>query len=155
MYNNPTQRPRPLKQSLRWLCVTLSIIGSFLLISCAGYNTQVPTMSATDTVNAYYQAIENKDYAKAYSYLSPYFPVGAHEALSRAGFISGSQATDASSGPVTSYTQLGSATNNGVVIVIMSITRRGQSYDVQLQLQQSKGTWQIIREDCSQFDCPL
>jgi hypothetical protein len=154
MYNNPNLLSQQPKRSFCWLCVTLSIIGGFLLTGCTGSILE-PTMSATDTANAYYQAIENRDYTKAYSYLSPYYPLGAHEALSRARFIAGSQAEDVAAGPVTSYTQLGSATNNGVVIVIMSVTRRGQSYDVQLQLQQNKGTWQIIEEDCSQFDCPL
>ena len=153
MYN-PIRRPRQLKHSLRWLCITLSIIGGFLLTGCAG-SILAPTMSATDAANAYFQAIENKDYTKAYSYLASDFPVGAHEALSQRAFIAQSQAKDTSAGPVTSFTQLGSATNNGVVIVIMSVTRHSQSYSVQLQLQQNKGTWQIIEEDCSQFDCPL
>jgi hypothetical protein len=145
--NNPDQPLQQLKQSLRWLCVTLSIIGGFLLISCASYNTQVPTMSATDTANAYYQAIENKDYTKAYSYLAPDFPVGAHEVLSQSAFTAQAQAKDTSAGPVTSFTQLGSSTNNGIVIVIMSIMRSGQSYTVQLQLQQNNGIWQIIIAD--------
>ncbi len=153
MCNDPNQ-PRQLKHLLRRLCITLSIIGGFLLTGCTG-SILVPTMSATDTANAYYQAIENKDYTKAYSYLSPYFPIGAHEALSQTRFIASMQEEDTSAGPVTSFTQLGSATNNGVVIVIISITRDSQSYTIQLQLQQNKGTWQIIEEDCSQFDCPL
>src|SRR5579863_10220826 len=130
--NNPDQPPQQPKRSLRWFWITLSIIGGFLLISCAGYNAQVPTMSASATANAYYQAIENKDYTKAHSYLSPNFPVGAHEALSQTAFIAQSQAKDTSAGPVTSFTQLGSTTNNGIVTIIMSITRSGQSYTVQL-----------------------
>lgn len=155
MTNKPDQPPQLPKRSLRWLWITLSIIGGLLLISCAGYiilsvlgyNILAPTMSASATANAYYQAIENKDYTKAYSYLAPDFPVGAHEALSRTRFIASSQAEDTSAGPVTSFTQLGNGMNNSIAIVSMSITRGGQSYTVQLQLQQNKGTWQIIIED--------
>lgn len=57
--NDPDQLAQQPKQSLRWLWITLSIIGNFLLISCvscAGYNSLAPTMSAGDTANAYYQA---------------------------------------------------------------------------------------------------
>jgi len=86
MHQDQNQPSQQLKQSLRWFFTTLSIVGSFLLISCAGDNIQAPTMSAGDTANAYYQAIENKDYTKAYSYLSPDFPKGAHEALSQTAF---------------------------------------------------------------------
>ncbi|MHB8600099.1 MAG: Cif family virulence factor [Ktedonobacteraceae bacterium] len=155
MYNNSDQPPQQPERSLRWLWMTLSIVGGLLLISCAsyvilsvpGYNLLAPTMSANATADAYYQAIENKDYTKAYSYLAPDFPVGAHERFTGTRFIASLQAEDTSAGPVTSFTQLGSGMNNDIAIVTMSITRGGQSYTVQLQLQQNKGTWQIIHED--------
>ncbi len=150
--DQPSQQP---ERSLRWLWMTLSIIGGLLLISCAvyiilsvlGYNILAPTLSATDTANAYYQAIENRDYPKAYSYLAPDFPVGAHERFTGTRFIAASQAEDTSAGPVTSFTQLGSGMNNSIAIISMSITRGVQSYTVQLQLQQNQGAWQIIHED--------
>lgn len=146
MYHIPYQPPQPLKQSLCCLFITLTLLTGFLSISCAS-GSQTPTMSATDTANAYYQAIENKDYAKAYSYLSPDFPVGAHEAFSQQKYIAFSQSEDASAGPVTNFKQLGNGMNNDTAIVTVSVTRGNQSSTVQLELQQNKGVWQIIRED--------
>ncbi|HVB20494.1 MAG TPA: hypothetical protein VNG51_00930 [Ktedonobacteraceae bacterium] len=147
MHQDQNQPSQQLKQSLRWFFTTLSIVGSFLLISCASDNIQAPTMSAGDTANAYYQAIENKDYIKAYSYLSSDFPVGAHEALSQKAFIVQSQTNDTSAGPVTSFSQVGSSTSGGTVTITMSITCGRQSYLINLQLQQNNGTWRLVNQD--------
>ena len=78
---------RSKKRAFRPLWIILSIIGGILLLSCAGYiilNILAPPLNAAATSNAYYQAIEHKDYTKAYSYLSPNYPVGGHERLSQA-----------------------------------------------------------------------
>lgn len=152
MHTNPDQQP---ERSFRRLWITLSIIGSILLLSCAayfilsvlGYTILASPLSASATVNAYYQAIEHKDYTKAYSYLSPDYPVGGHERLTHAIFISSAEAQDTTAGPVTNISQIGNSTNNGIVSVTMSVTRNGQSYMVNLLLQQNNGTWQIINAD--------
>ncbi len=61
------QVPQPPKRSLRWLWITLSIVGGVLVLSCIGcvffvargYNILAPTVSASVTASSYYQAIEN------------------------------------------------------------------------------------------------
>ena len=147
IYTSPDQQP---DRSFRRLWLSLSIIGSILLLNCVVYiilHVLTPPLDATATANAYYQAIENKDFTKAYSYLSPDYPVGGHERLSQAMFISSARAKDTTAGPVTNFSQIGNSTNNGIVSVSLAITRTGQSYIVNLLLQQNHSVWQIINAD--------
>src|SRR5438309_6178190 len=72
----PQQAPR--KSSLRWLWITLAIIGGIIVLGCAGCAIASAAgigffaktvLGPTTTANAYYQAIKNQDYAKAYTYI--------------------------------------------------------------------------------------
>ncbi len=150
-----TQVPPPRKRSLRWLWITLSIIGGILVLSCAGcviasvmgYNILAPTVSASVTATSYYQAIENQDYTKAYSYLANNMQTTSGQPLTQSLFTQGAQAKDTVAGQVTNFTQTNISTGNGTASITMSITRSGQSYQVHLKLQQNNGTWQIIQFD--------
>lgn len=148
-----TQVPLKPKRSLRWLWITLSIIGGITVLSCAGslalsflgYNILSPTASASATANSYYQAIENKDYATAYNYLANDMYTSGGQAITLSFYTNIAQADDLFSGPVTSFTQTNSSINSGKASVTMSIKRNGNPYVVYLQLQQNNGNWQITQ----------
>ena len=63
---------------MRWLWITLAIIGGIIVLGCAGCAIASAAgigffaktvLGPTTTANAYYQAIKNQDYAKAYTYI--------------------------------------------------------------------------------------
>ena len=67
--------------------------------------------------------------------------------LTQSLFTRGAEAKDAAAGQVTNFSQTNISTNNGTASVTMSVTRSGQSYVVQLQLQQINGNWVITQFD--------
>ncbi len=148
----PQQQP---KRSKRWLWITLSIVGGVLVLSCIGcvvlgalgYNFLAPTVSASVTASSYYQAIENQDYTKAYSYLASNMQTTSNQPLTQGLFTQVAQTRDLRDGQVTNFSQTNISTNNGTASVAMSVTRSGQSYVVQLQLQQINGNWVITQFD--------
>lgn len=149
------QAPQQPKRSLRWLWITLSIVGGVLALSCIGcvvlgalgYNILAPTVSASVTASSYYQAFENQDYTKAYSYLANNMQTTSGQPLTQSLFTRGAEAKDASAGQVTNFSQTNISTNNGTASVTISVTRSGQPYLVHLQLQQNNGNWQITQFD--------
>jgi hypothetical protein len=149
------QTPQQPKKSLRWLWITLSIVGGILVLSCAGcitlsvlgYNFFAPTVGSTVTANSYYQAIQNQDYTKAYSYLASNMTTTTGVTLTQEVFTAGAKAKDIAAGPVTSFSQTSVTTSNGTATIIMSVVRNGQSYAVHLELQQINGNWVITQFD--------
>ncbi len=152
-----TQVPLPPKRSLRWLWITLSIIGGVLVLSCAGclvasamgYNfLKTTVVGPTEVANSYYQAIESQNYSQAYSYLADNMQTTSGQPLSQTLYATTATAKDTVSGQVTNFTQTGFTNNNGTAAITMTVTRNGQAYDVHLKLQQnSSGTWQITQYD--------
>lgn len=144
-YGQAVQQP---KRSLRWVWITLSIVGAVLVLSYVGsiiLNTLTPTAAATNTANAYYHAIENKDYANAYNYLSSDMQTGDGQSLTLSLYTNIAQTQDLLLGPVTSFSQSSVSMGNGKVSITLSVTRNGNSYVVYLQLQQYNGNWQITQ----------
>ncbi|MEO8970051.1 MAG: DUF3824 domain-containing protein [Ktedonobacteraceae bacterium] len=152
-----TQVPQPPKRSLRWLWITLSIIGGVLVLSCAGcviasamgYNfLKTAVVGPTEVANSYYQAIENQDYSQAYSYLADNMQTTSGQTLSQNLYTVAAQAKDTTDGQVTNFTQSGFTNSNGTASLTMTVTRNGHAYDVHLKLQQnSSGTWKITSYD--------
>ena len=151
------QVPQPPKRSLRWLWITLSIVGGVLVLSCAGcviasamgYNfLKTSVVGPTEVANSYYQAIENQDYSQAYGYLANNMQTTSGQTLSQNLYATAAQGKDTTDGKVTSFTQAGFSNNNGVASVTITVTRNGQPYDVHLKLQQdSSSTWKITSYD--------
>lgn len=144
------------KRSLRWLWITLGIVGGVLLLSCAGcfiagaagYNFFAQTVIGPTTVaNSYYSAIQNQDYAKAYSYLDSNMQTLSGQTLTQDLYTTTATAKDTTDGTVTGFTQTGYTTNNGTANITMSVTRNGLTYDVHLQLQQTNNNWVITSYD--------
>lgn len=150
------QAPQQPKKSLRWLWITLSIVGGVLVLGCAGcitlsvlgYNLFAPTVGATVTANSYYQAIKNQDYTQAYSFLASNMTTTNGGPLTQSAFTTGATAEDTTLGTVTNFSQTSISTSNGTASVTISVTRSGgQSYVVHLQLQQINGNWLITQFD--------
>jgi hypothetical protein len=156
--------PPPQKTSLRWLWITLSIIGGVLVLVCGGcillsvlgigiFGQAVNSIVApTTTANAYYQAIQNQNYTQAYTYLDfNSVTIAGQQTATQDAYIATAKAEDLANGVVTSFTQtsIHSSSTNGVntATVIMSVTRSGSSYSVDLQLKEENGTWKIVSFD--------
>ncbi|SRR5579885_728043 len=150
------QQPPP-KKSLRWLWITLGIIGGILVLGCGGciiavsvlginiFNQVGPAVTATQ----YYQAIKNQDYTQAYSFIDPAGASVAGQPLTQTVFTTGAQAIDNQKGKVTSFNASSFHINsdNTTATVAMLVTRGGQSYTVNLELKKEGNDWKIVNAD--------
>jgi len=151
---NYTQAPQ--KKSRKWLWITLSIIGGVLVLGCGGcaiagavgFNILGNVAGPTVTANAYYQAIKNQDYNKAYSYwdTSKLTAVNGQQVTEQA-FAALAQLDDTRQGPVTNFSQTNISVNNDTATVTMLVTRNGPPYTVQLQMSKVGNDWKITRAD--------
>lgn len=156
----PQYQQAPQKSSLRWLWITLAIVGGLLVLGCAGcifasalgigfFTKSIlgPTTSAT----GYYQAIKDQKYDVASSYLDTSGATINGQPVTGTAFVSAAQAQDQAKGPVTSFAQtnINVSSNNGqnTATVTMSVTRNGPPYTVVLQLKQVGNAWKITSAD--------
>lgn len=148
--------PPPKKSSLRWLWITLAIVGGLLVLTCggcaiasvAGIGFFAKTaVGPTTAANAYYQSIKDQNYGQAYSYLTSNMTTTQGQQLTSTLYAQLAQAEDTVNGRVTTFSQTGInvSSSNGVdtATVTMSVTRNGSPYSVTLQLQDENGTWKI------------
>ena len=158
-YGGPPPFAQPQqKTSLRWLWITLGIIGGVLVLGCAGcviagalgFNFLAQAVGPQITVQQYYQAVKQQDYATAYSFLTSDATINANgtsvPVSQETSFETAAKALDVSLGPVTnisSNTQ-GSDTSHVTVTVTRS---RGGSYDVHLVLVKVGNNWKIQSAD--------
>ncbi len=159
MYNDPNQpsqqppygQPQPPYYGPRIFLGILVV----LVLACIGVvgalyyvGTHNP---ATDVANKYYTAIQNRDYATAYSYLDASSITFNNQNLTQSLYIQAAQAVDAQKGKVTSYSITSSNinTSNGAnsASFTVSVTRNGSPYDVHLKLQQEGSAWKIVSVD--------
>lgn len=156
----PSNQP-PVKKSYKWLWITISILVVLLLAGCgvcgwafSQFFTPI-VQSETDVINvtnAYYAALQNKDYAGAYQYL---MPQGSIQGMTQATFTQRAQSADNQYGTVHSYTtgSVNIVTNSTTGLsfsrftVVVNITRTGQSYSVLLTLVKSGNNWKIADFD--------
>lgn len=158
-YGGPPPFAQPQKKtSLRWLWITLGIIGGILVLSCAGcaiagalgFNFLAQAVGPQITVQQYYQAVKQQDYATAYSFLTSDARVSANgqsvPVSGESSFQTAATTLDSTLGPVTnisSNTQ-GSDTSQVTVTVTRS---RGGSYQVHLVLVKVGNNWKIQSAD--------
>ncbi len=158
-------QPQAKKSSLRWLWITLAVVGGILVLGCGGciiasvagiglFGKVVTTAIAPSaTANSYYNAIEKKDYATAFNFLDISSASVEGRQLTQDTFVLLAQTLDQTKGTVTSFSQTGvsvdSNTSSGnTATVTMSVTRsNGSSYTVHLQLQEINNVWKITSVD--------
>ena len=152
------EQPRK-KSSLRWLWITLAIVGGLLVLGCggcaiasyAGIGYFAKTIAGPSVaVNSYYQNIKDQNYDQAYTYLDTSGTVQS-QFVNASSFAQVAKAQDQVKGPVTAFSQTNISTDstNGVntASVTMSVTRSGAAYAVQLQLKEENGVWKITSFD--------
>ncbi len=146
------------KGSLRWLWITLGIVGGIVVLSCAGcaiagafgFNILSQTVAPAVTAQSYYQAIQNQDYTKAYSYLdSGSIAAGNQQAATQDAYAKVAQVEDTTLGKVTkaSVSSINVDSANTNARITMTVTRNGQPYDVHLQVKKVNGDWKITSFD--------
>ena len=148
------------KSSLRWLWITLAIVGGLLVLGCggcaiasfAGIGYFAKTIAGPSVaVTAYYQNIKDQNYDQAYTYLDTSGTVQS-QIVNASTFTQLAQSQDQVKGKVTAFSQTNISTDstNGVntANVTMSVTRNGSgAYTVQLQLKEENGAWKITSFD--------
>ena len=146
----PPQQPQ--KKSLRWLWITLGILGGIIVLGCVGCGITAAlgvgffakTIGPTVVADEYYTALKNRDYPKAYTYWdsSGNTTVQGKQATEEE-FAILAQTVDTVKGPVTSFSA--APDSNDPSLVTVTVTRNGTPYDVQLQFQQVNGSWKIVK----------
>ncbi len=147
----PQQPPQKRRTGL-WIFLGILVV---LVLACIGgalyyVGTYGGTHNpATDVANKYYTAIQNQDYATAYSYLDASSITFNNQNLTQSLYTQAAQAVDAQKGKVTSYSITSSNTSNGAntASFTVSVTRNGSPYDVHLKLQQEGSAWKIVSVD--------
>lgn len=134
----------------------MSLVGCvvvFALIRGAVTQTSVSssTIGAQSTVQQYYTAIKNQDYAIAYSYLDPNLTYTNGQPTTQSLYTFHAQSQDTSKGTVYSFTVGSISVNNygiaSVTVTVIRINTASAPYDVHLQLKQENGAWKIIFSD--------
>jgi len=109
--------------------------------------SQTPTSgkSISSTITDFYQAVEHKNYAHAYSYLSSDAETASGQKLTLDVFLQMAQVGDAD-GAVNSFAFIADSTD--ATKIIMSLTRGASlRYHAHLQMKEKDSTWQIFQLD--------
>lgn len=152
------QAPPKKKSSLRWLWITLGIVGGLVILVCGGcaiagafgIGFLAKTVAAPiTTVNSYYQAVENQNYTQAYSYLQidTFTAGGQSVAASETTFAQLAGGLDTARGKVSNFNIKNTNVSGDTATVTVDVTRNGQTYTVTLQLRQVSGNWKIVQFD--------
>ncbi|MGH2504014.1 MAG: hypothetical protein ACRDID_16015 [Ktedonobacterales bacterium] len=121
--------------------LVIAVIAAIVIISGVWVQTQL-TSSPSTTVEDFYSAIHQQDYATAYGKFSS----AAQGQLSEAKFTQTMRATDLIAGGVQSYTIVSATTNGQTATVTVDVVRQGNSSIAQvfqLTLTQEQQTWRI------------
>jgi len=102
-------QPQPQKRSLRWLWITLGVVGGILVLACAGcgvavalgYNFAAKIAGPAVVSASYYSAISKQDYTSAYSYLDTSTVSIQGQTLTEQEYAQAAQAIDTTQGKVT------------------------------------------------------
>ena len=149
--------PPPQKRSLKWLWITLSIIGGLIVLSCAGcfafgafgLNVVKQVAGPAFVTGEYYQYVKMQQYDKAYALLDSNATItvaGTSVPTDANSYTQAAQLADQKLGPVTNFAV--QATNgNDLSHLTVTVTRGSQSYDVHLTFSGTGGTTKIATID--------
>lgn len=144
----------PPKRSLKWLWITLGIVGGLLLLGCIGcgvlgylgFNFVKQNAGSVVVASEYYAYLQQQKYEQAYSLVDPAATVGGQQ-VTQSAFTTIAETADTAKGRVSSFTSTNFKESNGYATVTMRVTRNGQSYPVTLQLKQEGSSWKIVGAD--------
>ncbi|MBA2288213.1 MAG: hypothetical protein H0W02_22285 [Ktedonobacteraceae bacterium] len=151
-YGAPPPQP---KKSLRWLWITLAVVGGLLVLACGGCGLTLyivgnqtanligPTFAATE----YYQGIKDHSYTLAYTQLADNATIQGQPVTSQDGFTQLAQNADTQNGPISSYKIVPNTSDPNSGSITVTVTRNGTSYDVHLTLTKVGSTWKISQAD--------
>lgn len=144
----PPPPPMPRKKSRRGRWILLVIV---VLLLIGGATTAIilvvtgPSRAVNSVVQSYYSAVEQQDYATAYTYLDRQYTIssGLQIRLSQNAYTLTANATDLAAGKLTAYTITNTEIANGIATVTLNVTRGGTVRQVSVQLLQIGGNWEI------------
>lgn len=150
----------PPKKSYKWVWILVSVLSVLILASCgvcawassslfgsAFQQATTVVYGGRDLTNNYYEAIQNKRYSQAYSYLSPQ---GELKNLTQVQYLKQAQSLDEQYGPVYKYvagtpsvSYDTSDTNINHFTIPVDVTREKKSYQVSLTMYKINDQWRI------------
>lgn len=124
-------QPQPQKRSLRWLWITLGIVGGLLVLACVGcgivgalgYNFVAKAVGPAMVASQYYSAVSEQDYTRAYSYLDTNSISVQGQTVTEQEYAQAAQAIDTAQGKITKSSSTGFNVNNDTATVTMTVTR--------------------------------
>jgi hypothetical protein len=146
--------PPQQKKSLKWLWITLGVVGGIFVLSCAicGSLGLFANLGGgpDSAVQSYYDAIKKQDYATAYTFIGPNatytsptdgtsIPIPSQQA-----YTTFAQALDQKYGTLTDYQTSSGSDNNHMVV---TVTRGGKQYTIHLTLTKVNNDWKITNAD--------
>ncbi len=152
-YAQPVQKPA----SLRWLWITLSIVGGVLVLACVGCgvagvlgaNFFSKVVGPAVVSSQYYVAVSQQEYSTAYSYMDAGTISVQGQPLTQQDFVMAGQSLDASMGKVTTSSSTSFNVTNDTAAVTMRVARSGSAtpYYAHLKLKKIGNDWKIISID--------
>ncbi|MDQ2905841.1 MAG: hypothetical protein M3Y81_20150 [Chloroflexota bacterium] len=151
-YGAPPPQP---KKSLRWLWITLAVVGGLLVLACGGCglslyiigsraaSTVGPTFAATE----YYQGLKDHSYTLSYVQLANNATIQGQSITTPDELTQLAQNADTQNGPITSYHIVPNTGDPNSGSITVTVTRNGSPYDVHLTMTQVGGTWKISQAD--------
>ena len=146
--------PPPQKKSLKWLWITLGVVGGLFVLSCAicGSLGLFANLGGgpTSAIQSYYDAIKKQDYATAYTFLAPgatftnpqngqTIPIPSQQVYTTAAL-----GLDKDLGTLTDYQTASGSDDNHMIV---TVTRGGKQYTIHLTLSKINNDWKITNAD--------
>jgi flagellar basal body-associated protein FliL len=147
---------QPQKRSLKWLWITLIVVGAVLILSCGvcgvlAFSLSSPirqtvgqSVGAGVTVAQYYRAVQTRNYSQAYSFLDPAATIEGQR-VTQATFAQKAAQVEAQQGPISNITtnNFQFSSNLQQASAQVDLTRNHRSYTVTLELKNEGGNWKI------------
>ena len=148
-------QPQPQKRSLRWLWITLGVVGGILVLGCAacgiagalGVNFVSQAVGPAVVASQYYNAVSQQDYNKAYGYLDTNSISVQGQTLTQQAYAQAAQLVDTAQGKVTKSSSTGFNVTTNTATVTMNVTRSSGAYEVHLLLKKIGNDWKIVSVD--------
>ena len=148
-------QPQPQKRNLRWLWITLGVVGGILVLGCAacgiagafGVNFVAQAVGPAVVAGKYYAAVSQQDYATAYSYLDTSSISVQGQSVTQQAYAQAAQVIDTAQGKVTKANATSYNITNDTATVTMNVTRSSGAYEVHLLLKKIGNDWKIVSVD--------